>query len=213
MKISNLNSKISIFFVLLIFNSPLLIFNCFAQHLEIHGIKDISTNSIANKAWGIGGAILLDQWVKKTTFNAHFDWATYRPKNNPVHPIYDRLSGGISVYYSVNISKKFTLQCGAEINYTQLRHSYIYGYQKIDTLQGKPQTVQQIGSFVGIGPHIGINYELTPRFGVKVSIIPTYLISVGSKSSAPTVKPEYSKGMWLFPIQLGITYKLFMSEP
>lgn len=184
----------------------------FAQRLEIHGIKDLSNDKTANKAWGVGGAVLLDQWVKKTTFGVYFDWTTYRPKNKPINPRYDRMSAGILVFYSINISKKFSLQCGADINYTNLKHSYIHSYQTIDTVSEKPITLQQTGDFIGIGAYIGANYEFSSRFGVKINVIPTYLISVGSKSSSSAVAPEYAKGIWMFPLKLGLTYKIFNSK-
>jgi len=182
-----------------------------AQRIEAHFIKDFSSDKTANKALGVGGAILLDQWVKNTTFSAHFDWAMYRKKSNPIHPNYQRLSGGITSFYSFNLVKNLTFQCGAQINYTNLRHSYIYDFETIpgDTTASKAKTVQQTGNFIGIGAHLGLHYEFTPRFGMKFCVIPTYLISVGSKSSALTVKPEYSKGIWLFPLQIGFTFKIF----
>jgi len=180
-----------------------------AQRIEIHGIKELSNNSTANKAWGVGGAVLFDQWVKKTTFGAHFDWTTYRSKNKETHPNFNRMSGGISTYYSLNLTKKISLQCGAEFNFTNIKYSHIHRYEKIDSLSAKAVTLLQTGNFIGIGAHIGVNCELSKRFGLKINVIPTYLISVGSKSSLPDVKPEYAKGMWIFPLQLGITYKIF----
>jgi hypothetical protein len=183
-----------------------------AQRIEVHGIKDLSNNSTANKAWGVGAALDFDQLVKKTTFRVNFNWTTYRSKNKETNPRYDRLSGGISAFYSVNISKKFSLQCGAEVNYTNLKYSYRYAIEEVGPQTEKVLTLQQTGHFIGVGPHVGFNYELSPRFSIRFNFIPTYLISVGSKSSAPDVEPEYSKGMWLFPLQLGISYKLFNSE-
>jgi hypothetical protein len=187
-----------------------------AQRIEIHGIKDFSSNSTANKAWGVGGAVDFDQFVKNTTFRANFNWTTYRSKTQATHPVYNRFSGGISAFYSLNISKKFSLQVGAEVNYTQITHTYIYDYEIIysgtDTIGGKPLTLKQTGNFIGIGPHIGVNYELSPRFSLRLSIIPTYLISVGYKCSHKDSEPEYSKGMWVFPLQVGITYKIFKME-
>jgi len=195
-------------FCILFFFSPFV----FAQRIEVHGIKDLSNKSIPNKAWGVGGALHLDQWVKNTSFSAHFDWTTYRPKNKETNPKYDRLSGGISAFYSVYFSKKFSLQCGVEVNYTHLRHSYRYDIEEIAPQTEKYITLLQTGNFIGIGPYLGVNYDLTQRFGLKLNIIPTYLISVSSKSSARAVPSEYSKNIWLFPIQLGITYKIFNSE-
>ena len=183
-----------------------------AQRLEVHGIKDFSNNSTANKAWGVGGALHFDQFVKKTTFSAHFDWATYRSKNKETNPRYDRISGGVSAFYAVTLSKKISLHCGAEINYTNLKYTYRYAIEEVVPNTEKFLTVQQTGHFIGIGPHVGLNYELSPRFSLRLNFIPSYLISVGSKSSVPDIEPEYSKGMWLLPLQLGITYKLFMSE-
>jgi hypothetical protein len=183
-----------------------------AQCIEVHLIKDFSTNKTANNAWGGGGALHFDQFVKKTTFSIKFDWTTYRKKSSEINPRYNRISGGILAFYSVKIYKKISLQCGAEANYTNLKYSYRYGIEELDPKTEKLITLQQTGHFIGIGPLVGFNYELSPRFAIKFNFIPNYLISVGSKSSLPAVEPEYSKGIWLFPIQLGVTYKLFNSE-
>jgi len=195
--------------------SVLFIFGVFvtnAQRLEIHGIKDLSNNSIVNKAWGVGGAVHLDQWVKKTTFSVHFDWTTYRPKNKKSNPRFDRMSGGVSAFYSFNISEKISIQCGADANYTNLKYSYLFSYEDISPEKERPVTLQHTGHFIGVGPLVGFNYKLSPRFGVRVTIVPTYLISVKSKTTLPDVTPEYSKNLWLFPIQFGITYRIFNSE-
>jgi len=183
-----------------------------AQRLEVHVIKDFSNNVTTAKAWGVGGAVDLDQWVKKTTFRVHFDWAMYRKKDEILNPNYQRMSGGISALYAFNITKKFSFQCGAEVNYTQLKHSYLNGFENNDTLKGKPITLQHIGNFVGIGPHFDLRYELTPRIKVVFNFVPVYLISVSYKVSDKISKPEYKKGVWLFPLQLGFSYQLFKPD-
>jgi hypothetical protein len=180
-----------------------------AQRFEVHAIKDLSTDKNAHKAWGVGGTIELDQLVKKVTFKAYFDWAMYKDKNSDTHSNYQRMGGGIVACYSINVSDKFTFQCGAEVNFMHLKHSYIHTYYEIDSVMSKPITVLQRGSFIGIGPHIGLLYKLTPRFSVALNVVPTYLISVGRKSSIGTVEPEYNKNIWLFPIRLGFSYQLF----
>ena len=180
-----------------------------AQRIEVHGIKDLSNNSIANKAWGVGGAIYMDQWVKKTAFGVHFDWTTYRPKNKASNHRFNRMTGGVTAYYSLYVTPKISLLCGAAINYTNLQHSYIYTIEKVEKEKERLVTVLHKGHFIGVGPYVGVNYDLSKRFGVKLYVIPTYLISVGSKSSLPEVKSEYAKGIWIFPLQLGITYKIF----
>jgi len=188
----------------------------FAQQIGIHAIKDLSNNSVSHKAWGVGGSIDLDQWVKKTTFRINFDWTIFRNKNDEIHPNYQRISGGISAFYSYKISKKFTFQCGAEISYSNLKYSYIYNYEVIinqtDTIGSRAQTLQHTGDFVGIGAHLGLSYELSPRFNLALSLTPTYLISVSSKSSVFAIEPIYSKNIWLFPLKLALSYKLFNSE-
>ena len=201
----NFSPPLSIVIFILLFNFS----NVNAQRIEIHGIKDFSTNSTANKAWGVGGAIDLDQWVKKVTFRLNFNWGMYQKKND-VNTKFQLLNGGISAFYSLKINEKTSFQCGAEVNYTNLRLSYIFAID--DLQQGKPLTVQHTGNFIGIGPHIGIRYEFTPRISIALNIIPQYLIPVSNKSSVKTIPPEYEKGVWLFPIQLGFSFKLFNSE-
>ena len=186
--------------------------NLFAQRLAVHAIKDFSTDSNANKAWGVGGNIELDQLVKKMTFKGYFDWATYKDKDNPIHPNYQRMGGGITVCYSIDIAKKLTFQCGADINYTHVKHSYIHKYDYIDSITSRPLTLLQKGNFIGIGPHIGCLYKITPRFNVTLNVTPSYLISVGGKSSVDAIEPEYNKGIWLFPIRLGLSYQIFKNE-
>jgi len=44
------------------------------------------------------------------------------------------------------------------------------------------------------------------------NFIPTYLIPVGTKSNIPTFESEYKKGIWLFQLQLGLSYKLFKPD-
>jgi hypothetical protein len=183
--------------------------NVNAQRLEIHGIKDLSNNEIANKPWGVGGAIDIDHLVKRTIFRAHFDWSRYRTKDDITNHNYQRMSGGISTLYSFKIIERLTFRCGVEINYTHIRHSYIHG---LDTINNKAITLLQTGNFIGIGPHIALNYELSPRFNVALNFIPVYLIPVSSKSYIPTIESEYKKGLWLFPIQLGLSYKLFKPD-
>ena len=196
---------LSLVIFILLFNFP----NVNAQRLEIHAIKDLSTNQQANKAWGVGGAIDFEEWVKKVTFRANFNWGMYNKKNG-TNPKFQLLSGGISAFYSVKVSEKISFQCGAEINYTNLRYSYIF---EIDTLQNdKPVTVQHTGNLIGVGAHLGFHYELSPRLCVALNFIPQYLIPVSSKSSTKKIEPEYNKGVWLFPIQLGLSFKLFNSE-
>ena len=200
--------KLNIFSVFLLF--------CFlpisAQRLEVHVIKDLSNNNIVNKAWGVGGAIHLDQWVKKTTFGVHFDWTTYRPNGKKDNPRFDRMSGGIFAFYSLNVADNITIQCGVNVQYTHLKYSHIINYQAIDSETEKPVTIQHTGDFIGIGPVLGFNYKLSKRFALRISVVPTYLVSVKSKSTIPDVSPEYNKDLWLFPIQAGVTYKLFNSE-
>ena len=183
-----------------------------AQRLEVHGIKDFSTDDNANHAWGVGGMVEFDQLVKQTTFKVYFDWATYKEKNNASNPNYQRMGGGIAACYSIDFSKKFTFQCGVEVNYMYLKHSYIYTYDVLDSVTSKPLTVLQKGSFLGIGPHIGLLYKLSPRFSVALNVVPTYLISIGRKSSVIAIEPEYNKGIWLFPIRFGISYQLFNQD-
>ena len=201
---------LSLVICILLFSFP----NANAQRIEIHGIKDISTNSIANKAWGVGGAIDFDQWVKNVTFRANFNWGMYQKKNSGTNPKFQLLSGGISAFYSLKIKEKISFQCGAEVNYTNLRYSYIYGVEHTatDTVGGRNLTVQHTGNCIGIGPHIGFRYNFSPRFSVVLNFIPQYLIPVNSKSSVKTIEPEYEKGVWLFPIQLGFSFKFPNSE-
>ena len=180
-----------------------------AQRLEVHGIKDFSTNETANKAWGVGGAIDLDQLVKRTIFRIHFDWAMYKPKNDIISTNYRRMTGGVSALYSFKLMEKLTFRCGVEVNYTNARHSYVHG---VDTINDRFVTLLQTGNFIGIGPHIALNYEVSSRFNAVLNFVPVYLIPVSSKSYITTVEPEYKKGLWLFPLQLGISYKLFKSD-
>ena len=212
MNTSPLASRIS-------FLGLLFLFFCFvntnAQRLEVHAIKDFSTDENANKAWGVGGAIELDQWVKNVAFKINFDWAKMlKQKNDDTNPRYQRMSGGVAVYYFIDFAEKATFQCGAEINYYNLKHSYIYDYEHIppDTIFGRALTLQQVGNFIGVAPYIGLLYKLTPRFSVALNVVPTYLIPVHSKSSKITIEPEYKKGIWLFPIRLGLSYQLFKKD-
>jgi hypothetical protein len=187
-----------------------------AQRIEVHFNKDFSTNSIANKGLGVGGAVDLDQWVKNTTFRFNFNWLMYK-KSDEINHNYQKLSGGFSSFYTF-AWEKFSLQCGAEINFTNLKHTYRYGTVEIDSLHSKYVNLQENGNFIGIGPHIGARYELSPRFSIVFNFIPTYLIRVQNKmnsndhESTKGVIPEYSKGFWIFPMQLGISFKLFNSE-
>jgi len=192
--------------VLLLFS----FFNIHAQRLEVHAIKDFSNDENANKAWGVGGTIELDQLVKNFSLRINFDWATYRKKDDITNPNYQRMGGGAAVCYSLNITEKLIFQCGVGINYIHLKHSWVYD---TDTLQnGKLLTVLQQGNFIGIGTHIGIQYKLSPRFNVALNLIPEYLIRVNSKSSVLSIEPEYNKGIWLFPIQLGLSFQLFKPD-
>jgi hypothetical protein len=196
---------------------PLCIFfilftgNTFAQRLEIHANKDFSTNEIATKAWGVGAAVDLDQFVKNVIFRANFNWAIHRPNGDVVHHNYQRFTGGVSALYSLKIKDKISIQGGVELSYTFLRHSYIYSYEPTpdDTTKARTLTVLHTGNFIGIAPHIGVRYELGKRMSAVLNFIPTYLIMVGNKSSAPSVASEYQKGFWLFPIQLGLSYQLY----
>jgi len=188
------------------------IVNVNAQRLELHANKDLSTNEIATKAWGVGGALEYDQWVKKTTFRANFNWTMYRNNVDEPHHYYQRMSGGASVFYTLKLAEKITFQCGGEINYTYVKHSYIYDYEPIDSLHAKPLTTLQSGNFIGIGPHLGVRYAFGPRLSVVLNVVPTYLISIRPKSDIITLAPLYKKGIWLFPIQLGFSYLLFKSK-
>jgi len=183
-----------------------------AQRLEVHAIKDLSTDENAKKAWGVGGGIDLDNLVKNVTFRVGFDWAMYKEKNNPNHLKYNRMSGGVTAFYSFFFEEKFIFQCGVELNYSFLKHSYIYKEEKIDSLTWKFKTTLQTGNFIGIGPYVGIQYKLSDRFNAALSCSPMYLILVHSKTNVPEVPPEYDKGIWLFPIRLGLSYQLFKSE-
>jgi len=189
--------------------------NVNAQRFEVHAIKDFSLDENANKAWGVGGAVELDQLVKKMSFKINFDWGIYKDKENANHLKYQRMGGGISVCYNLNfkdttdIKKRITFQFGMEINYTHLRYSYIYDYSTIDSVVFYPLTTFQTGNFIGIGPYIGAQFKLTPRFNLMLNCVPSYLIRVSSKSSELAKELEYKKGIWLFPIRLGLSYQLF----
>jgi len=178
--------------------------NVNAQRLEVHAIKDLSPNEIANKAWGVGAAVDLDQWVKKTIFRVHFDWAMHRKTDDIANHHYQRMSGGISALYSLKIIDKLTFRCGVEVNYSYIRHSYIY-----EIVNQKANTWLQNAHFIGIGPHVALNYELGRRFNVVFNFVPVYLITVSTKSNLPGLESEYNKGLWLFPLQLGLSYKIF----
>jgi len=181
-----------------------------AQRIEVHGVKDLSTNSIANKAWGVGGAIDFDEWVKKVTFRANFNWGRYQKKNANPNPKFQLLSGGISAFYSLQIKEKISFQCGAEVNYTNLKSFSGYtGYTANDSVR---VSLQHTGNFIGIGAHIGFRYDLSQRFSVVLNFIPQYLVLVSNKTSVKGKESIYDKGIWLFPIQLGISFKLFNSE-
>ena len=184
--------------------------NVDAQRLEVHANKDFSSNTIASKAWGVGGAIDFDQWVKHITFRANFNWAAYRPKDDNKHHDYQRLCGGISSFYSHKVGDKINVHGGIELNYTHLTHAYLY--QQPDTVIIKGKATRQIGDFIGLGVHVGASYKLRPRLNIVLNIIPTYLIMVSTKSSTPEVKPEYKKGIWMFPIQLGLSYQLYKPD-
>jgi hypothetical protein len=192
--------------------------NVLAQRLEIHANKDLSLNEIANKAWGVGGAVDLDQWVKNVIFRANFNWAIYKPTNEPINDVkhhnYQRFCGGVSALYSLKIKEKISIQGGVELNYTFLRHTYIYGYKPIpnDTAHVTTNTVKHTGNFIGIAPHIGVRYKLGKRMSAALNFVPTYLIMVGNKSSTLDVESEYQKGFWIFPIQLGLSYQLFKND-
>ncbi|MCL2246962.1 MAG: hypothetical protein FWC10_07615 [Lentimicrobiaceae bacterium] len=186
-----------------------------AQRLEVHAIKDFSTNEQANKAWGVGGTFEFDQLVKKATFKIYFDWAMHNDKNDiNKKPKYQRMVGGIIACFSHDFSDKFTIQLGGEVNYAYLKHSYIYAYEPIppDTVGGRSLTLLQTGGFIGIGPHVGLLYKLTSQFSVVLNVAPTFLIPVHAKSSVLTKDPEYKKGVWLFPIRLGFSYQLFKKD-
>jgi len=185
--------------------------NLNAQRIEVHGIKDLSTNSIANKAWGVGGAIDFDQWVKNITFRANFNWGMHQNKNASPNPKFQLLSGGISAFYSLQIKEKTSFQCGAEVNYTNLKcnSGYYFEYTATDTIA---LSLHHIGNFIGIGAHIGFRYDLSPRFCIALNFIPQYLILVNNKVSVKNEESIYNKGIWMFPIQLGISFKLYNSE-
>ena len=202
--------QLSLIIGILLFIFP----NANAQRIEVHApIKYLSTHNIANKAWGVGGSIDFEQWVKKVTFRANFNWGMYQKKSGN-NPRFQLISGGISAFYSLKINEKISFQCGAEVNYTNLRYSYIYGIEhtSTDTVGGRTLTVQHTGNCIGIGPHIGFRYDFSPRFSMALNFIPQYLIPVSSKSSVKDIEPEYKKGVWLFPIQLGFSFKLYNSE-
>jgi hypothetical protein len=188
------------------------LFNISAQRIEVHGIKDLSTHSIANKAWGVGGAVDLDQCVKNTVFRINFNWAMYK-KNDEIKHNHQRFSGGVSAFYSVKVQEKISLQCGAEVNFTGLKHSYRYDTEEVDPTSAtgatKYITLLQNGNFIGIGPHIGARYAFGPRVSMVFNFVPTYLIPVSSKSSLRNVDTEYDKGIWMFPLQLGFSVRLF----
>jgi len=191
-------------------------FFCFikinAQRLEVHVIKDFSTDNNANSAWGVGGAIEFDQLVKNVTFKVNFDWATFKQKADVKNSKYQRMSGGIAAGYFINFAGKATFQCGAEINYYYLKHSFIYSYDIVDSLTSKPLTLQQTGGFIGVAPYIGLLYKLTPRVSVALNTAPTYLIPVHPKSSVIAIEPEYNKGIWLFAVRLGFSFQLFNKD-
>ena len=185
--------------------------NVNAQRLEIHGIKDLSNNEIANKPWGVGAAVDLDQFVKRTIFRVHFDWTMYKKKDGVTNPHYQRMSGGISALYSLKVIDKLTLRCGIEVNYSHIRYSHICAE---DSISKKSITWLQNANFIGIGPHVALNYELSRRFNIVFNFVPVYLITVSTKSYftqsyLPIPESDYKKGVWLFPLQLGLSYKIF----
>ena len=183
-----------------------------AQRLEIHVNKDLSTNTIAHKAWGVGAAVDIDQWVKSVIFRANFNCGMFWQKHNPSeNPRYLRFSGGISALYSLKIIEKLTFQCGAEVNYTHIRYSHIYGIDSTSSSHNIITWLQE-GNFIGIGPHVGLRYQLSSRFSAAFNFIPTYLIPVSAKSNMPTLESEYKKGIWLFQLQLGFSYQLFKPD-
>jgi hypothetical protein len=185
--------------------------NMNAQRLEIHGLKDFSDNETANKAWVLGGAMDIDQLVKKTIFRVDGDWAIYKKRDNYLNQNtnFQRISVGISGLYSINLSQKATFQCGALVNYSNLKHSYISGF---DSLAKKPITLQQTGNFIGVGSHLDLRYDLTSRIKFVLNLIPVYLIPVSYKVSDRISDPEYKKGIFLFTLQAGFSFQLYKPD-
>jgi len=180
-----------------------------AQRLEVHLDKDLSTNTIAGKAWGAGAAIELDQLVKKMTFRINFDWSMYRKKEGIENPNYQKMSGGISALYTFNIAKNTEFLCGLDLNYTHLKYSYIISF---DTIAKKPNTLQHKGNFIGMGTHFKLQYKFTSRFNGSISFVPVYLFPISNKVSDGVSEPEYKKGLWLFPLRIGFSFLLFKQE-
>jgi len=189
--------------------------NLHAQRLEVHINKDLSpdttANRVVNKAWGVGGAIDIDQLIRNVVFRVNFNWTRYRKKDDITNPNYQRLTGGISALYSAKIVEKLMFQGGVELNYTHLIYSHVYGIDSTN-FPSNLITLSQTGSFIGIGTHVGLRYDFSSRLSAAFNFIPTYLLPVRAKSSIIAIEPKYTKGIWLFQLQLGFSYRLFKPD-
>ena len=94
--------------------------NLQAQKLVVYGEKITSNDNDANRAWGLGGELILDQFLPHLEISFGGGYGFY---NNNTRTGYGRstslkkIRGGIGVYYKSNLSNGLNLLVGTELNF------------------------------------------------------------------------------------------------
>ena len=179
-----------------------------AQRLEIRFNKEFSNDNILNKAIGAGASFILDGWNEHLDFQINFDYAGYKSEMDylGISNKFTKLKGGVSALYTHPIGKFFHIRVGGDLSYNNL-HKIITNSADTTSATGISTTAHR-AHMLGIGAVAQLQAQLGKIFRIGVGVTPTYLIPLNATVSRPNVECDYTKGLFVLQLQIGIEIHL-----
>lgn len=176
-----------------------------AQKLVVYGSKVFSNDVDINKAFAVGGDIVLDHLKPFLEINLGGEYGWYNENTRSGYgnsTALKRIRGGIGVYYKKTWFDKLNLTVGPEINFFNIKNKTA---SKTDSSY---YYVVQTGYMLGCGVGLEVNYQLTSVFGLGLHVSPSYLVSLKGKCDKLNVEILYKKGVFACDIRLNLIFKL-----
>lgn len=179
-----------------------------AQRLEVRFNKEFSNDEILNKAMGAGASFILDGWNEHLDFQFNFDYAGYKSDMDylGISNKFTKLKGGVSALYTHQIGKNFHIRVGGDISYNNL-HKIVTNKADTTVITGISTTSHR-AHMLGIGAVAQFQAQLGKIWRIGIGVTPTYLIPLQAQVSRPNVECDYTKGLFVLQLQIGLEIRL-----
>ena len=185
--------------------------NLQAQKLVVYAEKIFSNDNDANKAWGFGGELILDQLLPRLEISLGGGYGFYNDNTRSGYGksiAFKQIRGGVGVYYKKKLKNNFNpnfdinLLLGPEANYFNLinKHS--------EKTVASYYYVTQTGYMLGLGAGINLHFIFKNVVGLGFQVSPAYLIPLKAKCDRPNEKILYKKGIFNCDLRLQLIFKL-----